>query len=73
MMDNFSNFLRQENSVLWNLANSEHPFVKGLGDGSLSLDKFQYYLKQDYIFLFDYFSFFLFNSEIFLFDIEFHF
>ena len=45
-MDNFSNFLRQENSVLWNLANSEHPFVKGLGDGSLSLDKFQYYLKQ---------------------------
>ena len=54
MMDNFSNFLRQENSVLWNLANSEHPFVKGLGDGSLSLDKFQYYLKQDYIFLFDY-------------------
>ena len=54
MMDNFSNFLRQENSALWNLANSEHPFVKGLGDGSLSLDKFQYYLKQDYIFLFDY-------------------
>ena len=29
-------------------------FDAGLGDGSLPLDKFQYYLKQDYIFLFYY-------------------
>ena len=31
-----------------------HPFVTGIGDGSLPLDKFRYYMRQDYIFLVDY-------------------
>ena len=53
-MDNFSSYLRVQHLDLWNRANYEHPFVKGLGDGSLALNKFQYYLKQDYIFLFYY-------------------
>lgn len=32
----------------------QHPFVKGIGDGTLELDKFQYYIVQDYLYLLDY-------------------
>lgn len=32
----------------------EHPFVKGIGDGSLTVEQFRYYLLQDYLYLFDY-------------------
>ncbi|MCG7420348.1 thiaminase II [Macrococcus epidermidis] len=32
----------------------EHPFVKGLGDGTLSNEKFQHWLKQDYVYLIEY-------------------
>ena len=31
-----------------------HPFVAGLGNGSLPLEKFQFYMCQDYIFLIEY-------------------
>ena len=31
-----------------------HPFVVGLGNGSLPLEKFQFYMCQDYIFLIEY-------------------
>jgi thiaminase (transcriptional activator TenA) len=31
-----------------------HPFVRGLGDGSLPEDRFQYYMRQDYNFLIQY-------------------
>lgn len=32
----------------------DHPFVRGLGDGTLPGDRYQYYLRQDYVFLIDY-------------------
>ncbi|KGX87377.1 thiaminase II [Pontibacillus litoralis] len=32
----------------------EHPFVKGIGDGTLDVDKFQFYMQQDYIYLIEY-------------------
>lgn len=32
----------------------EHPFVKGIGDGSLTIEQFRYYLLQDYLYLYDY-------------------
>ena len=32
----------------------DHPFVKGIGDGTLDREKFQYFLLQDYLYLFDY-------------------
>ncbi|MFC6291774.1 thiaminase II [Macrococcus epidermidis] len=32
----------------------EHSFVKGLGDGTLSNEKFQHWLKQDYVYLIEY-------------------
>ncbi len=31
-----------------------HPFVGGLGDGSLPGDRYQYYMRQDYLFLIQY-------------------
>ncbi len=32
----------------------EHPFVKGIGEGTLEVDKFKFYMIQDYIYLLDY-------------------
>lgn len=31
-----------------------HPFVRGIADGSLAVNKFRFYLLQDYLYLFDY-------------------
>lgn len=38
---------------LWRAYN-EHPFVKGIEDGSLSRESFRYYILQDYLYLKDY-------------------
>ena len=38
---------------LWKSYN-EHPFVKGIQDGSLAKDKFKYYIMQDYLYLKEY-------------------
>ena len=46
-----TSYLKEINIEKWRIANYEHPFVLGIGDGSLKLNKFQYYLKQDYVFL----------------------
>ena len=32
----------------------EHPFITGIGDGSLPVDRFKYYVIQDYVYLIDY-------------------
>ena len=32
----------------------EHPFVAGVGDGTLDVDKFKHYVLQDYVYLIDY-------------------
>ncbi|POA01463.1 thiaminase II [Staphylococcus massiliensis CCUG 55927] len=32
----------------------EHPFVKGIGDGTLDKEKFMHWMKQDYIYLIEY-------------------
>jgi thiaminase/transcriptional activator TenA len=45
--------MRQHADPLWQ-AVFDHPFVKGIGDGSLSRDRFEYYLKQDYLYLIDF-------------------
>ncbi len=31
-----------------------HPFVTGIGDGSLSIERFRFFLLQDYLYLYDY-------------------
>lgn len=45
--------LRAKCAAIWH-SESEHPFVRGLGDGTLSADQFSFYLEQDYLFLIDY-------------------
>lgn len=32
----------------------KHPFVTGIGDGTLDIEKFRYFMLQDYLYLFDY-------------------
>lgn len=50
----FSEQLKASVEGLWNAAHRDHPFVRGLGDGSLPLANFQYYMRQDYLYLIDY-------------------
>ena len=49
----FSDELRKKGADTWDLE-KQHPFVTGIGDGSLPLDNFRYYMRQDYIFLIDF-------------------
>ena len=48
-----SDRLREAAAPIWD-ACLRHPFVTGIGDGSLPVEKFRYYLLQDYLYLFDY-------------------
>lgn len=45
--------MRQRADPLWQ-AIFGHPFVMGIGDGTLSRDRFEFYLKQDYAYLIDF-------------------
>lgn len=46
----FTGEMRKRADRLWE-AILTHPFVKGIGDGTLSGDRFEFYLKQDYAYL----------------------
>ena len=48
-----SESLRQSHSEEWARVFA-HPFVRGIGDGSLPIDRFRFYLGQDYLFLVEY-------------------
>src|SRR5262245_10928130 len=48
----FSDQLRKAAQPIWD-AQLAHPFVRGLGDGSLPEAKFKFYILQDALFLFD--------------------
>ena len=52
-MTEFSDLLRDRASAIWELEH-QHPFVVELGNGTLPLEKFQWYMKQDYLFLIDF-------------------
>jgi thiaminase/transcriptional activator TenA len=49
----FSEELRGAASDLWE-AQHAHPFVRGIGDGSLPVERFAHYVRQDYLFLVEY-------------------
>lgn len=49
----FSDEMRRECADMWDKEH-KHPLVKGIGDGTLELDKFRYYMRQDYIYLIDF-------------------
>jgi thiaminase/transcriptional activator TenA len=50
---NFSEDLRQAADPVWTAIHA-HPFVRGLGDGTLPEEAFRRYVRQDYLFLIDY-------------------
>lgn len=52
-MDSFSSILRSGAAEIWK-RELAHPFVRGLGDGTLPVDRFGFYLEQDYLFLVEY-------------------
>ena len=53
MAESFTNELRQAAAPIW-AAQHAHPFVRGIGDGTLPLDRFQFWVRQDYVFLIEY-------------------
>jgi thiaminase (transcriptional activator TenA) len=49
----FSQELRAAADALWRAQHS-HPFVQGIGDGTLPIERFARYVRQDYLFLIEY-------------------
>lgn len=49
----FTERLFQNVQPIWE-SNHNHPFVQGIGDGTLAEEKFIHYMKQDYVYLIDY-------------------
>jgi len=49
----FTEEARKKAAPIWD-ACLNHPFVKGIGDGSLDMEKFKYWVKQDYVYLKDF-------------------
>ena len=49
----FSEQLRQAAAEVWE-AQHEHPFVRGIGDGTLDPARFRAFVRQDYLFLIEY-------------------
>ncbi len=49
----FTERLRQQVDSIWE-AQHQHPFVRGIGNGTLDIEKFKVWVRQDYLFLIDY-------------------
>ena len=53
MSEKFTDRIYPKIKGLWQ-ACLDHPFVQGIGDGSLDLEKFKHWVKQDYVYLIEY-------------------
>jgi thiaminase/transcriptional activator TenA len=53
MAESFSHRLRQKADAIWE-AQHRHPFVRGIGDGTLDLEAFKFWVRQDYLYLIEY-------------------
>jgi len=53
MTATFTDRLYEKAAGIWE-AQLQHPFVRGIGDGTLSLERFKFWLRQDYVFLIEY-------------------
>lgn len=53
MSEKFTDRIYPKIKGIWE-ACFKHPFVQGMGDGSLDLEKFKHWLKQDYVYLIEY-------------------
>lgn len=49
----FSDHLREKCLPIWK-QNHQHPFVQGMGDGTLHPGRFRFYMVQDYLYLIEY-------------------
>lgn len=49
----FSDELRAAAAATWEQQHA-HPFVRGIGDGTLSPERFRHFVRQDYVYLVDY-------------------
>ena len=52
-MTRFTARLRQTVDGIWE-AQHQHPFVRGIGDGTLEEERFKFWLRQDYVFLIEF-------------------
>jgi thiaminase/transcriptional activator TenA len=50
---NFTSELRRIAEPIWR-RELQHPFVRGIADGTLPIERFRFYLQQDYLFLIEY-------------------
>ncbi|WCK54919.1 thiaminase II [Aneurinibacillus sp. Ricciae_BoGa-3] len=57
----FTQVLYERVSDIWKQTH-QHPFVTGMGDGTLPVESFIRYMKQDYVFLIDYAKLFALGS-----------
>ena len=53
MEERFTDRLHALAGEVWR-AQHEHPFVRGIGDGTLDLERFKHWVRQDYLFLVEY-------------------
>ena len=53
MSERFTDRLYRLAQPVWEAQHS-HPFVRGIGDGSLDIERFKFWVCQDYLFLIDY-------------------
>jgi thiaminase/transcriptional activator TenA len=53
MLERFTDRLRLKAAGIWE-AQYQHPFVRGIADGTLDLERFAFWLRQDYVFLIEY-------------------
>ena len=49
----FTDRLHEKTLPIWR-QNHNHPFVKGIGDGTVDQESFRFYMVQDYLYLIDY-------------------
>ena len=52
-MARYTDYLRTQADPVWQ-AQHDHPFVRGIGDGTLDPARFGHWLRQDYLFLVEY-------------------
>lgn len=52
-MSGLSADLRAAAEEIWD-AQHRHPFVRGIGNGTLDLERFRFWIRQDYLFLIEY-------------------
>lgn len=57
----FSQYLFEKVNEIWEKTH-QHPFVVGMGKGTLPVESFIRYMKQDYVFLIDYSKLFAFGA-----------